>query len=197
MSAQAKENDQDNYFNNWLHKHPEHKCNLSTAFEAFVAGRWSAQDAKVSSEPLLVARIKRYKQVFGVTIAEAKVIVESDGDLNAEKIEFIAPACRGSIHKDDVEPVPFSRPNKWSALLTSDNHGLLAEFGETFDGHPAHYERVNVYAVAYAKPTDLSARLRKSAKGHYEGSIAYANLMREAADEIDLLSALAKKGGSA
>jgi hypothetical protein len=53
-----------------------------------------------------------------------------------------------------IADAPFGRPNKWTVLLTSDNHGLVAEFGETFDRHPAHYERINVYAGA--APTSVT-----------------------------------------
>lgn len=36
------------------------------------------------------------------------------------------------------------RPNKWTILLTGDNHGLVGRHGKTWEGSPAEYERVDV-----------------------------------------------------
>lgn len=41
--------------------------------------------------PLLIARIKRYRQVFGCALAEAKDACEHGRDLNADQTEFVSP----------------------------------------------------------------------------------------------------------
>lgn len=49
--------------------------------------------------------------------------------------------------KELAAPQTFIRPEKWTLLLTGDNHGLVGAFGNKWEGHPEHYERVDVIAV--------------------------------------------------
>lgn len=84
-----------------------------TAAQLFTQMRQLVNSKSAPSEPLLVARIKRYKQAFGCTIAEAKVIVERDGDLNAEKIEFLAPA------PSESQAIPTDLSKRLRAMLMS------------------------------------------------------------------------------
>jgi hypothetical protein len=38
-------------------------------------------------------------------------------------------------------------PVMWSLLLTGEHHGIVGKAGDDFEGHPAHYKRVNVYTA--------------------------------------------------
>lgn len=58
-------------------------------------------------------------------------------------------------------------------------------------------DRRDASPAAPTVPTDLSARLRKYAAGHYDGGIEYPKVMTDAADEIDRLAAAQPLAASA
>lgn len=51
-----------------------------------------AEQQRDTSSPLLVARIKRYRDVFGCALKEAKEACEYGRDLNADRTEFLQPS---------------------------------------------------------------------------------------------------------
>jgi hypothetical protein len=61
---------------------------------------------------------------------------------------------------------PLRWGERWTLLLTSPTSGIVGQYGATWPGQPAHYERVNVYAEGAAKLDDIEQyRLQMAAIG--------------------------------
>jgi hypothetical protein len=74
------------------------------------------------------------------------------------------PKNRRTDHQGPKTPLRWGE--RWTLLLTSPTSGIVGQYGATWPGQPAHYERVNVYAEGAAKLDDIEQyRLQMAAIG--------------------------------
>jgi hypothetical protein len=97
---------------------------------ALAAPQPSAEPAHNVNRPLLIARIKRYRDASGCSLATAKEICEYGRDMNAEQTEFLVP--RPSAEPAPAAPMASSIENRvalffdeWELVLPSDAREAL------------------------------------------------------------------------
>ncbi|MFK3741388.1 hypothetical protein, partial [Massilia sp. TN1-12] len=79
--------------------------------------------------------------------------------------------------------VPFDRPEQWTILLTSGNHGLVGSYGHTFPHAEGDHERINV--VDEAVVIKLRKRIRElDAAGNTNKAVLTDEQIGKLGDEI-------------
>lgn len=90
---------------------------------------------------------------------EATRRAEAEGKSGSAASGEEDPAASGVLPgQQPIDRPSFMLPTQWTLLLTGDNHGLVGAFGSKWEGHPAHYDRVDVVSVGSLVATPAAAQ---------------------------------------
>ena len=69
---------------------------------------------------------------------------------------------------------PEQEPVAWTLLLTGENNGLVGKAGETFEGHPEYYRRVDVYTTPPQRKPLTDEEIRRANHHMVDGAYDYS-----------------------
>lgn len=120
--------------------------------------RLDAALAEPTQEPDVSAICWPERALLSVALGALEYHVEQTRPI--ERTSIAIRALKAALAAPLPEPElaePKQEPGKWTLLLTGESAGVVGEYGETFDGGPKHYPRVNVYAAPIPEPALVQA----------------------------------------
>jgi len=72
--------------------------------------------------------------------------LQAELDATNKQVEILSDALAES-RREVAALTAVQEPVAWTLLLVGEHHGIIGKAGETFLGHPEHYERIDVYTT--------------------------------------------------